>query len=50
MTTRSRRVWVHTCTLDHPSALGVYQRAGFSAYRRERVVIDDPRLKGLMPD
>ncbi len=44
-----RRVWVHTCTLDHPAALGVYQRAGFEPYRREREVIDDPRRVGLMP-
>ncbi len=43
------RVWVHTCTLDHPAALGVYQRAGFRPYRREREVIDDPRRVGLMP-
>ena len=42
------RVWVHTCTLDHPAALGVYQRAGFEPYRREREVIDDPRRVGLM--
>jgi len=37
------RVWVHTCNLDHPAALGVYQRAGFSVYRRTRELIDDPR-------
>ena len=23
------RVWVHTCTLDHPAALGFYRRHGF---------------------
>ena len=28
------RVWVNTCTLDHPRALGLYQRAGFVAYER----------------
>lgn len=34
-----RRLWLHTCDLDHPRALGVYEAAGFSAYRsrRERV-------------
>src|SRR5688572_20345214 len=26
------RVWVHTCSLDHPRALLVYQRLGFIAY------------------
>ena len=31
------RVWLHTCTLDHPRALDVYRRAGFVAYRREAV-------------
>jgi GNAT superfamily N-acetyltransferase len=30
------RLWVHTCTLDHPSALGVYQKCGFHAYAHER--------------
>ncbi len=29
------RVWVHTCTLDHPRALRLYQRAGFVAYTRQ---------------
>ena len=32
-----RRVWLHTCDLDHPAALGVYRRAGLVAYRREVV-------------
>ncbi len=36
---KPKRVWVHTCTLDHPRALSLYQRAGFVAYKRrvERV-------------
>jgi GNAT superfamily N-acetyltransferase len=29
-----RRVWVHTCDLDHPNALGVYQKCGFRVYDR----------------
>ena len=32
-----RRVWLHTCTLDHPRALDLYRRKGFVAYRREVV-------------
>ncbi len=28
------RVWVHTCTLDHPAALGFYRRHGFVATGR----------------
>jgi GNAT superfamily N-acetyltransferase len=29
------RVWVHTCTLDHESALANYQARGFSLYKEE---------------
>lgn len=29
------RVWVHTCSLDHPSALRNYQARGFRLYREE---------------
>ncbi len=31
----ARRVWVHTCTLDHPSALANYRRRGFRLYKEE---------------
>lgn len=44
-----RRVWVHTCNLDHPHAIAVYQRAGFVPYRQEVRVVPDPRLPGAMP-
>ena len=27
------RVWVHTCSLDHPNALNNYQARGFQIYR-----------------
>lgn len=27
-----RRVWVHTCDLDHPAALPTYRKAGFEVY------------------
>jgi GNAT superfamily N-acetyltransferase len=30
------RLWVHTCTLDHASALAVYQTCGFHPFRHER--------------
>jgi GNAT superfamily N-acetyltransferase len=43
------RVWVHTCTLDHPSALAFYQRSGFRAFRRQIEIADDPRLDGTAP-
>jgi GNAT superfamily N-acetyltransferase len=29
------RVWVHTCTLDHPSALANYQARGVEVYKVE---------------
>jgi GNAT superfamily N-acetyltransferase len=29
------RVWVHTCTLDHPAALANYHARGMSAYKVE---------------
>lgn len=44
-----RRVWLHSCNFDHPKALQSYQRAGFVPYRQEIVMIDDPRLSGLIP-
>ena len=47
-TQKPERVWVHTCTLDHPKALALYQRAGFVPFRRERIRIRDPRGIGLM--
>jgi GNAT superfamily N-acetyltransferase len=30
-----RKLTVNTCTLDHPRALGLYQKAGFAPVRRE---------------
>jgi GNAT superfamily N-acetyltransferase len=42
------RFWVHTCTLDHPSAPEFYQRSGFTVFKRSVEVDDDPRLKGQM--
>ena len=29
------RVWLHTCTLDHPHALPNYQKRGFAPYKTE---------------
>jgi GNAT superfamily N-acetyltransferase len=43
------RVWVHTCTFDHPSALAFYQRSGFVPFRRQVEIADDPRLDGTVP-
>lgn len=43
------RVWVHTCTLDHPAALRFYQRAGFEAISRAIETFADPRITGVLP-
>ncbi len=44
-----QRFWVHTCTFDHPSALGFYIRSGFEPYERRVEVQADPRLSGHLP-
>ena len=44
-----RRLWVHTRTFDHPSALGYYQRAGFVVYARQQLRFEDPRTQGILP-
>ncbi|MBW7962484.1 N-acetyltransferase [Bradyrhizobium sp. BR 10261] len=44
-----QRVWVHTCTFDHPSAVAFYQRSGFRPFRRQIEIADDPRLDGTVP-
>lgn len=36
------RVWLHTCTLDHPSALSNYLARGFRVTRIERYTVDLP--------
>lgn len=43
-----KRFWVHTCTLDHPSALSFYVRSGFTPYKRQIELVDDPRLTGTL--
>lgn len=34
------RVWLHTCTLDHPAALPNYLRRGFRAVREESYTVE----------
>jgi GNAT superfamily N-acetyltransferase len=43
------RIWLHTCTFDHPGAISFYQRSGFRPFRRQIEVTDDPRLDGTAP-
>ncbi|HEY8565856.1 MAG TPA: GNAT family N-acetyltransferase [Beijerinckiaceae bacterium] len=44
-----QRLTVHTCTLDHPAALGFYIRSGFVPVKRAVEIADDPRLLGQLP-
>jgi GNAT superfamily N-acetyltransferase len=44
-----QRFWLHTCTLDHPSALAFYRRSGFRPFRFQVEIAADPRLLGLAP-
>ncbi|MFN2571940.1 MAG: GNAT family N-acetyltransferase [Gemmatimonadales bacterium] len=37
---RPHRVWLHTCTLDHPNALPNYLKRGFVPYRTETYEVD----------
>ncbi|MBI2689984.1 MAG: GNAT family N-acetyltransferase [Acidobacteria bacterium] len=46
---RTRRVWLHTCTLDDPRALGFYRKMGFRPYARGIEIADDPRLQKFLP-
>src|SRR5690349_15595824 len=45
----AKKLTVNTCTLDHPKALGLYQRAGFTPVRQVTRITDDPRVTGLLP-
>jgi GNAT superfamily N-acetyltransferase len=43
------RVWVHTCTLDHRSALPFYRAQGFVPFATAIEIFADPRLAGIFP-
>lgn len=38
----ARRVWLHTCTLDHPAAVPNYVARGFAPYFTEDYEVDSP--------
>ncbi|KIN65454.1 Acetyltransferase [Sulfitobacter noctilucae] len=44
------RFYVHTCTLDSQQAMAFYQRSGFTPFKLEVEIEDDPRLTGLLPE
>ena len=43
-----RRVWLHTCSLDHPNALPNYQKQGFNLFKEEHFTAKVP-AKPLEP-
>ena len=45
----AKRFWLHTCSLDHPRALGFYRKWGFRPYARGIEIAPDPRLTGDLP-
>ena len=51
---RPRRLWLHTCDLDHPRALDFYQKAGFRIYDRRTTEahlppgVPEPRRRALL--
>jgi GNAT superfamily N-acetyltransferase len=40
------RVWLHTCTLDHPAALPNYIKRGFRPVREETYTVSGQRVSG----
>jgi GNAT superfamily N-acetyltransferase len=45
---KTQRIWLHTCTSDHPAAMPFYLKFGFVAYKRAIEISDDPRVTGEM--
>jgi len=37
-----KRIWLHTCSLDHPSALQNYLSRGFTIFKQEDLIEDVP--------
>lgn len=42
----AKRIWLHTCTLDSPAALGSYQARGFHIYRE---IKEEKQLPEISP-
>jgi GNAT superfamily N-acetyltransferase len=42
----ARRVWLHTCTLDHPAALPNYLGRGFRPFKTETYTVELPPVAG----
>ncbi|MCK6543028.1 GNAT family N-acetyltransferase [bacterium] len=41
---KPQRFWVHTCSLDHPRALPLYQKLGFEIYKTETHTVTIPEV------
>jgi GNAT superfamily N-acetyltransferase len=46
----TQRVWLHTCSFDHPSAVHFYRKMGFTPFKFAIEVSRDPRLDGFLPE
>ncbi|MFE0011978.1 GNAT family N-acetyltransferase, partial [Streptomyces erythrochromogenes] len=44
-----RRVWVHTCSQDGPSAMSNYQRRGFKVFKTETEQKEETPTPGPWP-
>lgn len=44
------RVWLHTCSFDHPAVVGFYKRAGLTPYKFAIEISRDPRITGHLPE
>ena len=42
-----RRVWLHTCTLDHPNALKNYIARGMTVFMKENINIGKLEFKSM---
>ena len=36
----SKKVWVHTCSLDHKNALANYLARGMKIYKSEKIILN----------
>lgn len=45
---RAKRIWLHTCTLDHPAALPGYLKRGFQPFKQEKYWVTVPVDKHVL--
>lgn len=45
----TKRMWLNTCSFDHPAALAFYQKCGFRPTKFAVEISDDPRITGALP-